>query len=131
VKYLLDTDICIYLIKKRPEKVLRKFLKLKPGDVCISSVTLSELWYGVEKSLQTDRNRAALEEFLVPLDIAEYGAEAAEHYGRVRADLERKGKPIGGNDLLIAAHALALGVPVVTHNVREFSRVAGLKVVAW
>src|SRR5690606_10872717 len=94
----------------------------------ISSITLAELCYGVEKSAFPERNREALEEFLLPLDVAEFGEEAAGFYGKVRAALTKKGTPIGGNDLLIAGHALALGVPLVTNNVREFRRVPGLKV---
>jgi tRNA(fMet)-specific endonuclease VapC len=131
VKYLLDTDICIYLMKNRAEKVLKRLKTLEPGDVGISSITLAELHFGVEKSQFPERNRAALEAFVLPLDVAEFGAEAAAHYGVVRAALARKGTPIGGNDLFIAAHALALGVPVVTNNVREFKRVPGLKVEGW
>jgi tRNA(fMet)-specific endonuclease VapC len=131
VKYLLDTDICIYLMKNRSEKILKRLKTLEPGDVGISSITLAELHYGVEKSLFPERNREALEAFALPLEVAEFGAEAAVHYGAVRAALARKGTPIGGNDLFIAAHALALGVPLVTNNLREFRRVPGLKVEGW
>jgi tRNA(fMet)-specific endonuclease VapC len=131
VKYLLDTDICIYLMKRKSEKLVRRLKALEPGDVAISSITLAELHYGVEKSLFPQRNREALEEFLLPLDVAEFGAEAAEFYGKVRAALVKKGTPIRGNDLFIAGHALTLRVPLVTNNVREFRRVAGLKVENW
>jgi tRNA(fMet)-specific endonuclease VapC len=131
VKFLLDTDTCIYLMKRRSEKIVKRLKALEPGDVGISSITLSELQYGVERSQFPARNREALEEFLVPLDVVEYGAEAADQYGKVRATLTRKGTPIGGNDLFIAAHALALGIPLVTNNVREFRRVPGLKVENW
>lgn len=131
MKFLLDTDICIYFIKHRSPKIREHFRSLKVGDVGISSITLSELQYGVEKSEQKVRNAEALESFLLLLEIAPYDAEAATHYGTIRARLENKGKPIGGNDLFIAAHALALGVPLVTNNTREFMRVPGLKVENW
>ena len=131
MKFLLDTDICIYIIKRKPEKVLRRFKSLTPGDVGISSITLAELQYGVEKSREAAKNREALEGFLTPLDVAEYDAVAACHYGNIRAELERKGKIIGGNDLFIASHALALSIPLVTNNVKEFARVPGLKVENW
>lgn len=131
MKYLLDTDICFYIIKRRPEAVFRRFRDLAPGDVGISSVTLSELCFGVEKSLDPSRNREALEAFLVPLEVAPFEASAAFRYGGLRAALERAGKPIGSMDMLIASHALALSVPLVTNNVREFSRVPGLKLENW
>lgn len=131
MKYLLDTDVCIYMMKQRPAKLVKRLTGLAPGDVGISSITLSELHYGVEKSAQPSRNREALEAFLIPLEVADFGPTAAEHYGKVRAVLTKKGTPIGGNDLFIAGHALALGVPLVTNNVREFRRVPGLKVENW
>ncbi len=131
MKCLLDTNICIYIIKKKPEKVLRHFKAFVPGDVGISSVTLAELCYGVEKSQENKRNQAALEEFLVSLEIVPFDGDAAYHYGKIRAYLEKAGKPIGSMDLLIAAQALALGIPVVTHNVKEFARVKGLEVQNW
>lgn len=131
MKYLLDTHICIYLMKSHSEKILKRFKALEPGDVGISSITLAELQCGVEKSTQPSRNREALEAFLIPLEVADFDPTAAEHYGRVRAVLARKGTPIGGNDLFIAGHALALKVPLVTNNVREFRRVPGLKVENW
>jgi tRNA(fMet)-specific endonuclease VapC len=131
VKFLLDTDICIYIIKRKPEKVFRHFRALIPGDIGISSITLAELEHGVQKSHERVRNQAALEEFLIALDVAEYDTKAARHYGIIRADLERKGKIIGGNDLLIASHALALSVILVTNNLKEFSRIHGLNMENW
>jgi len=131
VKFLLDTDICIYIIKRKPEKVFRHFRALIPGDIGISSITLTELEHGVQKSHERVRNQAALEEFLIALDVAEYDTKAARHYGIIRADLERKGKIIGGNDLLIASHALALSVILVTNNLKEFSRIHGLNMENW
>ena len=131
MKFLLDTDICIYIIKRKPEKVFRHFRALIPGDIGISSITLTELEHGVQKSHERVRNQAALEEFLIALDVAEYDTKAARHYGIIRADLERKGKIIGGNDLLIASHALALSVILVTNNLKEFSRIHGLNMENW
>jgi tRNA(fMet)-specific endonuclease VapC len=127
---MLDTNICIYLINKRPAKVLDRFCRLEVGDIGISSVTAAELAYGVEKS-GSDRNRAALEAFLLPLEIADFDQKAAWKYGVIRSALERAGKPIGPFDTQIAAHALALDCVLVTDNVREFQRVSGLKVENW
>lgn len=131
MKYLLDTGIFIFLIKRRPKELLARFLELVPGDVGISAITFAELQYGARKSLDPERNLRQLEETLVPLEIADFGAGASMRYGLLRADLERAGKAIGPMDMLIAAHALELAVPVVTHNTREFSRVPGLKVEDW
>lgn len=131
MRYLLDTSICIYLIKEQPHEVLEAFTAHSVGDIGISSITLAELSYGVRKSKYTDRNHAALEQFAAPLEIALFDADAAAAYGRVRAYLERKGTPIGSLDTLIAGHALSLGVVLVTNNVREFSRVPGLHIENW
>lgn len=130
MKYLLDTDICIYVINDRPKEVLRRFQAHDVGDIGISSITAAELAFGVEKS-RSDRNRAALEAFCLSLDMAAFDAAAAGAYGHIRADLERAGRSIGPLDLLIAAHAFSLGVTLVTNNVREFGRVKGLKVANW
>ena len=130
MKYMLDTDICIYLINKRPPKVLDRFHRNEVGDIGVSSVTVAELAYGVAKS-GSERNRAALEGFLLPLEIADFDQKAAWKFGEVRSALERAGKPIGPYDMQIAAHALALGCTVVTNNQREFQRVSGLKVENW
>ena len=131
MKYLLDTGICIYLIKRRSAVILKHFKKSIPGDIGISMITLSELAYGVEKSQSRERNLAALEEFLIPLEIVPLSLDAAFHYGKIRAVLEKKGKPIGAMDLLIGAQALALSATLVTNNVREFSRIAGLQIENW
>lgn len=130
MKYMLDTDICIHLINKRPPKVLDRFHRNEVGDIGVSSVTVAELAYGVAKS-GSERNRAALEGFLLPLEIADFDQKAAWKYGDIRSALERAGKPIGPYDMQIAAHALALGCTVVTNNLREFRRVPGLKVENW
>jgi tRNA(fMet)-specific endonuclease VapC len=131
VKFLLDTNICIALIKRRPEKALRRLSVLAVGDIGLSAVTLAELQYGVDKSLYKEKNQEALKEFLIPLVVADFDAEAAGVYGQVRSDLEKKGTPIGSLDTLIGAHALSLGVTLVTNNLREFRRIAGLKVADW
>ena len=128
---MLDTNTCIAIIKGKPSHVLRCFNAYKVGEIGISSVTLAELEFGVAKSLHQEKNQAALEEFVLPLEIAGFDHEAARVYGRVRAMLEKKGTPIGSLDTLIGAHALALGVTLVTNNTREFSRVKGLTVVDW
>jgi tRNA(fMet)-specific endonuclease VapC len=131
VKYLLDTDTCIYIIKRRPESVARRFRKMTPGDAGISAITLCELNYGLEKSRESERNRSALEEFVGGLEVFAFEPRATGQYGKVRAGLERSGKPIGALDTLIAAHALDLGACLVTNNTREFSRVPGLKTENW
>lgn len=130
MKYLLDTDTCIYLINERPRTVLAKFRRHAVGDIGVSAVTASELAWGVAKT-GSERNRAALEAFLLPLEVASYDLAAALRYGEVRADLERRGRPIGPLDTMIAAHALSLGAMLVTNNLREFGRVRDLGVENW
>ena len=130
MSYLLDTNICIYIINNRPEKVLQRFRKERIGNIGISSITASELTYGVIKS-GSKRNRLALEMFLAPLEIYPFGELVIWHYGEVRADLEKRGKPIGALDTMIAAHALALNAILVTNNTREFSRVESLHHENW
>jgi len=129
--YLLDTNICIYLIKRRPPQVLERFRRCAVGDIGLSTMTLAELQYGVAKSLFPAQNQQALDAFTLPLEVVAFDAAAAVAYGPVRAALERQGTPIGALDLLIAAHALSLGVTLVTNNPREFSRVSGLRVENW
>jgi len=131
MRYMLDTNICIYLIKQKPEKVLRHFKAHSVGEIGISSITLAELRYGVERSQQVQKNRQALEEFTLPLEIAAFDEAAAEVYGSVRAGLEQAGTPVGSMDMLIGAHALSLGVTLVTNNLREFKKIKNLKVVDW
>lgn len=130
MRYMLDTNICIYLINKRPAKILDRFRRIELGDIGVSSVTVAELAYGVAKSGSV-RNRAALEGFLLPLEIADFDRKAAWKFGEIRSALERAGKPIGPYDMQIAAHALALDCTVVTNNLREFQRVPGLKTENW
>jgi tRNA(fMet)-specific endonuclease VapC len=129
--YLLDTNICIYIIKKKPAEVFEKFKNLAIGDVGISSITLAELQYGIEKSSNSLKNREALEKFLTPIEIVDYGYEATVEYGIIRAELEKNGIPIGPLDTLIASHAKSLDVILVTNNVREFERIPGLKIENW
>ncbi len=131
MKYLLDTNICIYLIRQRPASVIREMARQQVGDVGLSSITVAELHYGVAKSTQVERNQSALEQFLAPLIIVDFDAAAATAYGAVRALLERRGTPIGSLDTLIAAHALSMDVTLVTNNKREFSRVPRLKLTNW
>ena len=131
MKYLLDTNICIYIIRKNPERMFRKFRECQVGDVGISSITYSELEFGVENSSNPQRNREALYEFLAPLEIEPYPPEAAPVYGSLRAHLQRKGRLIGPLDLLIAAHASYLGCTLVTNNLAEFSRVPNLIAENW
>lgn len=131
MKVLLDTNICIYIIKQQPPAVLERFMGFAIGDVGISVVTLAELEYGVSKSRDVKRNRHALEQFIAPLEVARFDKEAAAAYGTIRAHLEQKGQPIGSMDLLIAAHARSLDVHLVTNNESEFKRVPGLRIENW
>ena len=131
MRYMLDTNICIYVIKHKPESVFRKLKKIKPEDVCISSITYAELAYGVEKSAQPERNRLALSMMLSSIEIVAFDDAAADEYGEIRSGLERKGTPIGSLDMLIAAHARSLGCTLVTNNTKEFCRVEGLKLANW
>ncbi|BBD67412.1 PilT domain-containing protein [Nostoc commune NIES-4072] len=131
MRYLLDTNICIYLIKRKPQKVLDKFQTLNISDVGISSITVAELEYGVAKSQQQQKNRTALLQFLLPLEIVEFNQASATIYGSIRSNLEKRGLMIGAMDMLIASHALSLGVTLVTNNVREFSRILTLLLENW
>lgn len=131
IRYLLDTSICIELIRGRSPGVLARLRRRKIGTVGISAVTLAELRYGVARSRDPARNTIALAHFCAPLEIRPFDHEAASSYGVIRAALERAGAPIGPLDTLIAAHAVALGVAVVTDNEREFRRVPGLRVENW
>lgn len=131
MKLMLDTNICIAIIKQKPKDILRKFNDYQVGQVCISSVTLAELRYGVAKSQYHQKNQAALDEFILPLEVADFDEAAADYYGRLRAGLERQSTPIGALDTMIAGHALSLNVALVTNNTREFSRVAGLQLLDW
>ena len=131
MKWMFDTDTCIALINRQPRDLIKRLQTKAVGDVGISSITLAELRHGVAKSTRRDQNRAALDRFLLPLDIAAFDDLAADLYGTVRADLETAGTPIGPLDTLIAGHAVSLNVVLVTHNVAEFRRVTGLRLEDW
>ena len=129
--YMLDTNICIYLIKKRSDTLLNRMRVFRTGEIGVSVLTVAELQYGVSKSTNQERNQAALEAFLLPLDIVDFTVDITVVYGRIRTELEKQGRPIGPLDTLIAAHALSLDVPLVTNNTREFERVQGLRLEDW
>ena len=129
--FMLDTNICIYAIKEKPQKVIDRVRALRMSDLGISSIVLSELEYGAEKSSNPVQNRVALMQFLAGIDIAGYDAAAARHYGEIRTYLESNGQIIGAMDMLVAAHARSLGVTLVTNNEKEFGRVPGLKIENW
>ncbi len=131
IQYLLDTNICIYVAKRRPQSVLSRFRELKPGDVGMSVITYLELSYGAWKSLHPDRNLAKIDELRTIIPVQPLESDVAVHYGKIRARLERQGRPIGAYDLLIAAHALSLGVVLVTNNSREFSRIPDVRLENW
>ena len=128
---VLDTNICIYLIKNNPPGLRSRLEAFRPGDVGLSAVTVAELNYGVAKSYAVERNAKALESFLLPLEILDFDAKSALAYGRLRAELERKGRPLGGLDFLIAAQALAYDLMLITHNLKEFKYVPGLRCETW
>jgi tRNA(fMet)-specific endonuclease VapC len=129
--YMLDTNICIFAMKQKPEKVLQRFKQELNSGICISSITLAELEYGMKRSSDPARNEQALLRFLAPLTVLPFGSAAASVYGEIRADLQSKGTPIGPLDMLIAGHAKAEELVLVTNNVREFERVPGLEIENW
>ena len=129
--YMLDTDICIYTIKKKPTTILKRFESLQPGMVVMSAITFAELMNGAKKSQSVADNVKRLSALSELIEILSFDKDAAIAYGDVRSDLEKRGLVIGGNDLLIAAHALSLGVTLVTNNEQEFRRVAGLNLENW
>lgn len=130
LKYMLDTNICIYVIKRRPVEVLETFNKYA-GLMCISSITYAELCHGVEKSARPEQNRQAVEDFVSRLVILPYGDKAAQHYGEIRAELEKAGKTIGVNDLHISGHSRSESLTLITNNLIEFNRVSGLRLENW
>lgn len=131
MRYMLDTNICIYAIKQKPKQVFQRLQTIDPQDVCVSSVTYAELVHGVEKSAAIEKNRVALSMLLAGIEILDFDTNAADQYGKVRADLEKRGAPIGPLDIMIAGHALSADCTIVTNNVGEFSRVKGLKIENW
>ena len=128
MKYLIDTNICIYIMNKRPAGVIKKFKQFELGDVGISTITVSELQYGVAKSIHSRENQQRLEQFMAPLEILAYDELAAKVYGDIRFHLEKNGHPIGPLDVLIAAHALSKNLILVTNNDKEFKRIENLQV---
>jgi tRNA(fMet)-specific endonuclease VapC len=128
--YMLDTNICIYVMKNYPQDLKEKF-NLLAEQLCISSITLGELHYGAEKSVRRTDNLTAIEHFVARLDVLPFGAKAAAHYGQVRAELERAGTPCGPHDMQIGGHARSEGLIVVTTNVREFNRMPGIRTENW
>jgi tRNA(fMet)-specific endonuclease VapC len=131
MKFMLDTNTCIYIIKRKPRDVIRRFKRIEISQIGISSITLSELLYGVSKSSRPEQNRLALTQFIAPLEILPYGDEAAQYYGDIRAHLEKQGALIGSLDMLIAAHALSIPCTLVINNEKEFIRIPNLKIVNW
>ena len=130
LKFMLDTNIVIYVIKRRPLEILEIF-NAHAGQMCISSITLAELLHGVEKSSMISQNMRKIEDFASRLEVLPYDSSAASHYGDIRADLEKKGTPIGVNDLHIAGHARSEALILVSNNIREFERVEGLRLENW
>lgn len=129
--YMLDTNICIYAIKHKPEQVFQHMQKNLQKGLCISAITLAELEHGIEKSSYPEKNRSALARFLAVIEVLPFDESAAKEYGRVCAYLQRQGTPIGTMDMLIAGHAMIVDCILVTNNVREFERVPGLKIENW
>lgn len=131
MNYLLDTNICIYIINKKPATVLKRIEAKRPDQVAISTITQAELEYGLARSRFPERNRAALLQFLFPFQLLDFDQLAAVQYGTIRSDLETKGRPIGAMDLLIAAQAVSRNLILVTNNEKEFGRVEGLNIENW
>ena len=131
MRYMLDTNICIYAIKHGLREVIERLKEHNTSEICISSVTYAELIHGVEKSKAVDKNRIALTLLLTDIEILPFDISAAEGYGEIRAELERKGTPIGPLDMMIAGHARSLGYTVVTNNIKEFERIDGLRLENW
>ena len=131
MRYLLDTNTCIYVIKRSPPQVYKRLRKLRIGEVGISAITFCELQFGVTNSSKPEENQLALTEFLAPLEVLDFPSAAAITFGEIRSRLKRAGTPIGSYDLLIAAHALEQGLTLVTNNLKEFKRVRGLELENW
>jgi len=129
-QYMLDTNICIHVVKNYPAKLRERFNRLADA-LCISTITLAELHYGAEKSARRLENLEAIRQFVARLGILPFSEKAAAHYGEIRAELERAGKPAGSHDMLIAGHARSEGMTVVTNNLREFKRMPGVRSENW
>jgi tRNA(fMet)-specific endonuclease VapC len=131
MNFMLDTNICIYIIKRKPLNVLERFKQTEISQIGISAITLSELSYGVSKSSKPAQNQMALAQFIAPIEILPYDDNAAQYYGNLRTLLEKQGTTIGSLDMLIAAHALSVACTLVTNNTKEFSRIPNLKIENW
>jgi tRNA(fMet)-specific endonuclease VapC len=130
-RYMLDTDMCSYIMRRSPEAVVKRLAKVPVSDVCISVITKSELLFGVEVSPKRRQDEAALDTFLRYVEVLDFPDDASSHYARIRADLKSRGAMIGANDLLIAAHARSLGLTLITNNTKEFRRVRNLSIENW
>ena len=131
MKYLLDTNICVFLIRRQSDAIREHLQRHQVGEIAISAITESELRFGADKSLDPAKNHAHLDRFLLTLPVLPFDSECAREYGRIRAFMEKNGTPIGSLDTLIAAHSLRAGLTIVTNNTREFQRVPGLSAVDW
>ena len=131
MEFMLDTNICIYIIKQKPPDVIERFKKTEISRIGVSAITLSELSYGASKSSKPEQNQIALAQFIAPLEILPYGDDAALYYGTLRTHLEKQGTPIGSLDMLIAAHALSTDCTLVTNHEKEFVRIPKLKIENW
>lgn len=131
MRYLIDTNICIYIMNQRDQTLIQRFKGIPVGEICISSITLSELSYGVCKSSNVTKNKQRVKEFLMPFQILSFNKVSAQIYGQIRSLLEKKGQTIGSFDMLIASHALSEGLVLVTNNEKEFKRIKNLKIENW
>ena len=131
IKFMLDTNICIYIIKKKPQNVIERFRQVQVSEIGISSITLSELEYGVMISAKPKQNKVALAQFIAPIEVPAYDDVAGQFYANIRANLERRGTPIGALEMLIAAHALSIDSVLITNNELEFKRISNLKIENW
>jgi tRNA(fMet)-specific endonuclease VapC len=130
-RYMLDTDICSYIMRRSPASVIRRLAKVAVSDVCISVITKAELLYGVEVSPKRRQDEVALAAFLAYVEVLDFPDEASAHYAKIRAELKVRGNMIGANDLFIAAHARSLEFTLITNNIREFKRIRGLSIDNW
>lgn len=131
MRYMLDTNVCIDYMRGADPGIIERIKKCQNDDICISSITLSELLYGVNRSSNPQQNRSSLYKLLIKAEVLDYGSEASEYYGLIRNDLTSKGQVIGSNDMLIAAHALSANLVLITNNTSEFSRIQDLKLEDW
>jgi tRNA(fMet)-specific endonuclease VapC len=131
MEYILDTNICVYIIKKKPIHVFEKFKSLTIGSIGISSISLAELQYGIAKSSKPEKNQEALYKFITPLEILDFDYMASIEYGKIKTGFEKRGLSIGPLDTLIASHAMSLDLTLVTNNEREFERIKGLRIENW